>query len=414
MRRLYWQIYLTALAILLIFWVLIASFWFFFHPRSLDAQLFDGIASVASELIGSAEQPPRNQQRALERLADWFDVEIALFDSDGELLAKVGESLPVPDPERQKSGWVIDFGRGPTASLRLADNRWLVVRHERRPGRALHALLMLALASAIGAYPVVRWLTRRLERLQEQVDRLGRGELSTRVRVEGRDEVAALAESFNRTAAHIEELVRAQKQILADASHELRSPLARMRVAVELLKGEDEADLKHGLARDIAELDELIDELLLASRLEAGQELEHAEPMDLLALAAEESLAYGAQVAGVSVEVVGDPRLLRRLIRNLLENARRHGGADSIAVEVDREGSVAVLRVRDHGPGIPEAEKDRIFEPFYRLRGHGESGDGGVGLGLSLVRRIARRYGGEVVYRAGPQGGSIFEVSLPF
>jgi signal transduction histidine kinase len=264
----------------------------------------------------------------------------------------------------------------------------------------------------VGAYPVVRRTTRRLERLQTSVEALGAGDLAARVKVEGRDEVAALASSFNRSAERIERLVGAHKSLLANASHELRSPLARIRMAVEMLKPDARPELRAELERDIAELDALVDEILLASRLDAGPALDAREPVDLLALAAEECARLDAVLDGEPVTVPGDPRLLRRLIRNLLENARRYGAGSAIEVGVRRVGDRAELGVCDRGPGVPEPERERIFEPFYRPAGARER-EGGVGLGLALVRQIARRHGGEASCRARDGGGSCFTVLLP-
>jgi signal transduction histidine kinase len=248
--------------------------------------------------------------------------------------------------------------------------------HRRGPAFGLSVLGIILVAIAVGAYPVVRRLTKRLERLQYGVEALGTGDLSARVKVEGRDEVGRLAESFNRAASRIEELVAAHKSLLAHTSHELRTPLARIRMALEL--GKDKRELE----RDIAELDALIEEILLASRLEAVPSIESSEEVDLLAAAAEEAAHYDVEVQGEPLLLRGEARLLRRMIRNLLENARRHG-APPIEVSIkNRE-----LRVCDRGPGVPSAERERIFEPFYSRRG--------VGLGLSLVRQIARRHGGE-------------------
>ena len=153
----------------------------------------------------------------------------------------------------------------------------------------LLGLSLLLVVIAAGSYPVVRRVTRRSERLQAQVEALGAGELTARVKVEGNDEVAELARSFNRTAERIERLVGAQKSVLANVSHELRTPLARMRMTLELLPGEERPELRHRLAKDIAELDELIGELLLASQLDAREGAMHIEEVDLLALAAEEA-----------------------------------------------------------------------------------------------------------------------------
>jgi signal transduction histidine kinase len=233
-------------------------------------------------------------------------------------------------------------------------------------------LALVAAAVGVGAYPVVRRLTRRLERLQRGVETLASGDLSVRVKVEGKDEVARLAESFNRAAARIEELVGAHKTLLANASHELRTPLARIRMALELPERRGE------LEKDIAELDALIDEILLASRLEAREEL-ILEEVDLLGLVAEECARYeGVELDGEPATLKGDPRLLRRMVRNLLENARKHG-SPPVKVQLKKK----ELRVCDSGPGVPQAEREKVFEPFYR------------GLGLSIVRRIARRHGGD-------------------
>ncbi len=267
----------------------------------------------------------------------------------------------------------------------------------------------VTLAVGVGAYPFVRRLTRRLEHLQQGVETLGAGDLAARVKVEGNDEVAQLAESFNRAASHIEGLVGAHRLLLANASHELRTPLSRIRLGLEMLKENPQA--KVDMERDIAELDALIDEILLASRLGAQQSLEAKEDIDLLALLAEECARYeSTTLDGAVVHVRGDPRLLRRLIRNLLENAKRHG-VPPVEVTLRRENTNAVFDVTDAGPGVPEEERERVFTPFYRTKGTTEST--GAGLGLSLVRQIAELHGGSVVVAPLPAGRSCFRVTIP-
>jgi signal transduction histidine kinase len=230
------------------------------------------------------------------------------------------------------------------------------------------------------------------------------------VPVEGRDEVARLAERFNHAAERIETLLRAHRTLLANASHELRTPLTRIRMAVELLGKDADPRRRLELERDIAELDALIDEILLASRLDAVAGLEVDEEVDLLALASEECARYEhAALEGQPATVRGDPRLLRRMIRNLLENARRHG-APPIDVGVRRAGGAVELTVCDHGPGVPDALRESLFEPFRRA---GTEAAGGSGLGLALVRQIARRHGGEARYLGRGRAGSCFAVSLP-
>ncbi len=272
----------------------------------------------------------------------------------------------------------------------------------------------LFVAVAAAAWPVVRRLTRRLLALKQGVERFGEGHLAHRVEVAGRDEVAAVAASFNQAASRIEALVRSHQSLLANASHELRSPLARMKMALSMIEDaapQQRAQLQREIDTNIAELDELVEEVLLASRLDALQALERRDPVDLLGLAAEEAARTDAMLEGEPLAVLGDERLLRRAVRNLLENARRYGGGE-VAVETARVGDQAVLKVCDRGAGVPVQQRERIFEPFYRLPGHAEQ-SGGVGLGLSLVKQIAQRHGGTVHCEARAGGGSCFVVRLP-
>ncbi|WP_310463462.1 ATP-binding protein [Sphaerotilus sp.] len=280
---------------------------------------------------------------------------------------------------------------------------------------ALFMLLgTLFVAVTVGAYPVVRRLTRRLEALERGVEQFGSGDLGHRVDTDGRDEVAAVAVSFNRAAQRIEDLVRANRALLANASHELRSPLARLKMAMAMMEdasADQRAALRSEIDQDIRELDGLVEEVLLASRLDAQVEL-RIEPVDLLGLLVEEAARVGASAEGEPVMVEAEERLLRRALRNLLENARRYGGDEVEAtVRVVQAGQVEV-QVCDRGPGVPETYREQVFEPFFRLPGHAER-VGGVGLGLSLVRQIAQRHGGSVRCLAREGGGSSFVVTLP-
>jgi two-component system, OmpR family, sensor kinase len=275
-------------------------------------------------------------------------------------------------------------------------------------------LFTIALVVAAGAFPFVRRLTRRLERLQHSVEVWGDGALATRVAVEGKDEVARLAASFNHSAARIETLVGAQKALLANASHELRSPLARIRLAAELMAGQATPAIGAELRRSVGELDQLIDEVLLASRLDAvGAILPPFEEVDLTGLVAEECARASATLDAAPHGLQGDARLLRRLVRNLLENAARYGAGSAIEVRISANGDALRLDVCDGGPGIAEAERERIFEPFYRVSGASEAA-GGVGLGLSLVRQIARHHGGDARCLPNGAGGCCFRVTLPY
>ena len=395
MRRLYARIYVAVLLSLAAFALVSGMLWRHFGDSGLTRHAFAVTATLARNALPPASAPRPEQQAALERLAADTGVDMTLFGVDHTRVAAVGPPLTLPAAERP--GMTMTRGGPPAWAIDLPDGRWLVVRVPHRPGRPaagfLLVLVVAALAVGVGAYPVVRRLTSRLERLHAGVESLGAGDLSARVPVEGRDEVARLAESFNRAAARIEELVHAHKSLLANASHELRTPLTRIRMAIELVKESVEPQRRRELEADVAELDTLIDEILLASRLETASGFEANEDVDLLALATEECARYeGVTVEGGPVTVRGNARLLRRMLRHLLENARRHG-APPVAVSVTSAGGRVEVSVCDRGRGVPDAERERVFEPFYRFPGATETT--GAGLGLALVRQIARRHGGD-------------------
>jgi signal transduction histidine kinase len=410
MNRLYLRIYLAVLASLIVFALAAGLLW-----RTLGES---GAVWQGGELVGQFGQnilPPPSadraeQQAALDKISAGLHADVSLFAPDRTLLASVGAPLAAPAKDVEAHWPNSRMMHSPAWTIRLPDGRWLVARRamtERPfrhiPGLALIvALGLLLIVVAIAAHPVVRRLTRRLERLQNGVETLGRGDLSARVKVEGRDEVAQLAMSFNRAAARIESLLNAHKMLLANASHELRTPLTRIRMGVELLKADADPARRNALERDIAEIDELIEGILLSSGLDALAEPEVKEEVDVLALAAEECARYeGCTVSGDPVILHGDPALLRRLVRNLVENALRHGKAP-VGVSVTREAGHTALRVSDHGNGIPGSETEAVFEPFHRGR-HAKAT--GTGLGLSLVRKIARHHGGDAhIEKNGPTG----------
>jgi signal transduction histidine kinase len=413
MRRLATQIHLTIVGVLVLFAGLTGAAWWHWVGLRDEGRFAEAIAETAGEVLPGPERPVAELQAALDRLGPRFDLDAAVFASNGTRLAWVGTPLPLPDGGRGPGHWARIRGHLVFA-VHLPDGRLLVAARSRprwqHVAGLVTALAALALAVGLGAWPLVTRLTRGLERLRARVEDLGRGDLLARAPVEGRDEVADLARSFNRAAERIQQLVEGQRRQLAFASHELRSPLARLRVALEMLSGD--AAVRAGAERDVTELDALIGELLEASRLEAVGPAGRSEVVDLLGLVAEEGARTQAVVTGEGVELRGDARLLRRLVRNLLENARRHAAGAEVEARVERQAHSVRLVVADRGPGVPESERERIFEPFYRPPGLAETGSG-FGLGLALVRQIARAHGGEVVCLGRQGGGTEFQVTLP-
>ncbi len=451
MKSLYLRIYATVVVVLLLFalvggWVV---------GRHLDQER-DRAEQVVGDRLGAwaellerslpgGDAPAEVQAAALLDWSQRLRVPLALDDVNGQRIVasdsfvrRIGEGVVRPFAFKLDDGrtlWTTRPGMrplGPRAGAgpggearggRLAPSPapWPLLPPGMPRGTGLVVILVLLfVAVAAGAFPVVRRLTRRLEVLKRGVEQFGAGKLNYRVAVTGRDEVAAVASSFNVAAARVEALVQSHRSLLANASHELRSPLARMKMAVSMLAEATPAQrdtLRAEIDKNVAELDALVEEVLLASRLDVAENPLHHDKVDLLAVAAEEAARCGASVADPSeqVFVTGDERLLRRAIRNLLENAQRYGGGE---VEVGVAGAGAdvarrvSVQVSDRGPGVPDAMRERIFEPFFRLPGHAEQA-GGVGLGLALVKQIAARHGGSVRCEARPGGGSRFVVELP-
>ena len=348
-----------------------------------------------------------------------------------------------PETARKLPGPRGHFGNGPEFVVRMHDGQ-TVHMHMPRPLPSVWyrppfgffwSLLLVAVAVALATYPITRKLTQRLERLQNGVQKWGEGDLSTRVNESGQDEVADLGRRFNQAAERVQTLIQSheallasQKSLLANASHELRSPLTRIRMGLELMGSDAPSASRLEISRNITELDQLIEEILLASRLDARDaNLGSVESVDLIGLAAEECARVGAELildldpawraaqtsapGDAALPVQGVAKLLRRAVRNLLENAHRHA-AGTITLGLSQTAGHAVVRVCDQGPGVPPDLRERIFEPFYRLPGATER-DGGVGLGLALVKSIALRHGGSVHCEDHAGGGACFVMQLP-
>lgn len=409
--RLFLKIYVTLIAALAVV-ALTSAVFVKLGQRDEDRDWLSRRDGFVAALL-PADATPQSLQTILDRLGGAFSADITVFDSAGRIIARTGRPLPPDFLEKRPPRWgdpthfVVPLDDGRIVAGRMA--RQFGPQEARR--NALLYLVLIAVVTGVAAYPVVRHLTRRLERLRSGVDAWGGGALSTRVPVDGKDEVAAVASTFNQAADRVEKLIESHRSLLANASHELRSPLARLRLAIDLLERSPTQEAREEVIRNLTELDELVEEVLLASRLDHVEKLDRPETVDLLALAAEEGAHFGMEASGEAAEVSGVPRLLTRLIRNLMQNALRHG-APPVVAQVRRAGDRVEFSVRDHGPGIPPAEAERIFEPFYRPAGRGETA-GGWGLGLALVQQIALHHGATVSHCAPAGGGTEFTVSFP-
>jgi two-component system OmpR family sensor kinase len=411
---LFLKVYLTLLACLAAVAVASAAYWS--ASSEQDGSSWRNRFQTFVERVVPASDSQADLQKMVDRLGHAIDGRLALYGRDGSLVAAHGTPAPkLDDDDDDDEHGAPRWGNfSDSFVMRLDDGRTLVAELDEPVDRdgpgVLGYLLLIAGVVGLAAYPVVRHLTRRLERLKTGVEQFGGGALTARVSVEGKDEIAAVASSFNAAAEQIERLVTSHRSLLANASHELRSPLARLRMAVDLYDG---SDARQGaeIIENLNEIDELVEEILLASRLNHVGSLEEAETLDLTAIAAEECARHDIQIFGARVEVKGNRRLLKRLVRNLALNALKHG-KPPVEVEVSSDARMARLVVRDHGAGIPAGEEHRVFEAFYRPAGRSESA-GGWGLGLALVKQIAELHGGDVRCENAEGGGARFAVNIP-
>jgi signal transduction histidine kinase len=283
-----------------------------------------------------------------------------------------------------------------------------------------YVVVALALLVPIALWSRSHW--QGLQMLARTADEFGAGKLSARARMKPSDAAYPLAERINAMAGRIQGLLESQKNLLHSVSHELRTPIARLEFALELLadKAGDPAlakrvDAMHG---DLAELNDLVNELLSMSKLDNATEPQRAlfevEPVlrecadGLHPRPAALQVELGARLGSVD----GDRRLLARAVGNLLRNAQKYA-AHTVALSASRMGGELEILVDDDGPGIPEEERERIFEPFYRLDRSRDRATGGFGLGLSIASKAVKLHGGSLRVERSPLGGARFVIVLP-
>lgn len=282
------------------------------------------------------------------------------------------------------------------------------------------ALLLMSLA----AYLLVRPLERRLKNLESAVRQVATGNLGVRAQDRGRDAVGTLAASFNGMTEHIQRLITSQREMTRAVSHELRTPVARIRFALEMLAGIDDPRERErkisAIDHDIDQLDELIDEILTYARLEEGVPSLDWATVDLVALAWQirgelQPIAGNLRIdvdAPGELAADGEERYLHRVLQNLVTNAIRYART-RIQVRARIINGDVELVVEDDGPGIPEADRDKVFHPFARLDDSRHRASGGYGLGLSIVQRIAEWHGGRVWVATSVLGGAAFHLRWP-
>ena len=295
---------------------------------------------------------------------------------------------------------------------------WDLGRRMRRAHSHLLWVLHFVMASIVLlAYLVLRRSLRPLRALHEGVTRLSEGELDVTVPSRTRDEFGALAQAFNQMVQRISEMLRARDQLLLDVSHELRSPLTRVKVALALLP---EGDKRRRIEADVAEMEAMIAELLELERLRGGQGLRR-ERLDLVALLRQVAEGFEDRPPGVRFVAAApeiwaevDGEKIRVVLRNLLENAFKYSLADSRPVEVavKTDGETVTVVVADDGAGLPAEDLHNLFEPFFRVDRSRSKKSGGYGLGLSICKRIVEAHGGRIEAANRSGRGAQFTITL--
>ncbi len=454
MARLHSRIYLHFLGVLLVVGVATSAVFALGARREFQREVAEGLVRHVATLAAERFADPAALAARLRQVHGDLGVDVTVLDLDGRRVAGVGAEPPplaAADAAEARAGRVVARPRGgwlaaaPVRDPASGSVVGIVQAAQRRewhgfpgPVVAVGAVLLLV---AVATRPLARRISRPVERLTDAARRLGRGDLSARApapppragRAGGRhrtDELAELTAAFNDMAERVERMVRGEKELLANVSHELRSPLARIRVALELLPRAQGAEARfRDLEHDLADLERLIEDVLAAARLGATGLPAHLS--DVRAAALLGSLAERARLdpltaalqvrvdADPALEVVADEGLLRRALWNLVENAAKYG-APPIVLQAGRDGDRLTLSVEDAGPGIPAAERERVLDPFYR-GARARAGDGpaaargGVGLGLTLARRVAEAHGGDIAVTPGADGvrGCRVTIALP-
>jgi len=284
--------------------------------------------------------------------------------------------------------------------------------------------LFVILVGVLLCYWLAYHLTRPVRRLQRAVERFGRGDLSARSGSVRRDELGELARTFDRMADRMETLLAAERRLLLDISHELRSPLARLAVAIELARtGDNLEPALNRIQKEADRLNALVGQLLQVTRAEGDPSSLRREPVRLDELVEQlvddSSIEAASHGCGVKyqhrepVTIAGDEELLRRAVENVLRNAIRHSPRDTdVEIKLARSNGHVVVDIRDHGPGVPDEALSRLFDAFYRVENDRNRGSGGIGLGLSIARRAIELHKGRIRAR-NAQPGLEVELELP-
>ncbi len=379
------------------------------QPRGPFQPLYAELAVEAWKQDG-----PEGLKRFLDRYSANSDADAYVVDKDNRDVL-TGEVRAIPKPGASGPMWFPFFGRPPRGVRVIAVGEYKVLSQSRRQeGFAWWLVPQNLWILGVGillCFLLAAYLSSPLRKIQVVVEQYGEGKLDLRLQSKRRDEFGKLARAFDAMADRIQTLLAAERRLLLDISHELRSPLARMSVAIELLEDADEREpAKAQIRRETERLNQLIGGLLEVTRAEGEPSLLQSKQVDIRALLLEivQDCSFEARERNVEIAadlpnaigVSGDSELLRRAIENVIRNALRYAPPHShVAVECTVASGEVAIRVRDFGPGVPEEALGRLFDPFFRVEDDRNRRQGGTGLGLSIARRAIAVHGGSIVAR---------------
>jgi signal transduction histidine kinase len=443
-RRLLVRLYLYEaflLGVIMVSAVLVVRF--VLEP-SVRSERRAALTLVSEGLLADASEPARFQA-ALASIRDSAPMSITVFDPGGAILATTAPGLHRPldaaTSARLRQEHTLELAPGTLAVRAAPDETSLgyAVVSWREPAwvawRAAQAFGAVLVLLGLGSIPLARYLARPVEQLAKVTRAFGLGELGARAEVHRSDELGELARAFNQMAARVETLRRAEKELLANVSHELRTPLARIRVVVELASEEEPERAKQRLAdiaEDLTEVEQILGNIIEAARLDLTKEradgpfppvrltpvVLHPLLDNLLKRFREQhpTRRFDASV-DPTITLNVDRVMFKHLVSNLLQNAEKYSSAErpiELKVERSADGSEVVLAVTDQGEGIRPEDVPHVFSPFFRADRSRTRATGGVGLGLTLVKRIVEAHGGRITLTSRVDRGTVVTVAIPF
>lgn len=425
-RPLVWKIFFTYIATAVVIVVSLGFFMrLFIHgERGPGTILLKNANEYTDYLIQTIGDPPRLSE--MKRLSEKLDLQIRVESPGG--VVQTSELEPIQSYREDVIHWVREREVG------KRNGRFFVIRTQGETSylfmlwedpfggkitRHVIAILFFIVIVFVMSFLTVRWILKPMRQLLIGVQKVSSGDLNYRIAPRCHDEFRTLSEAFNQMLDRIKGMLEAKDQLLVDVSHELRSPLTRMKVATEMLPA---GTMRTHLDGDLRELETLIDEILEGYRNKSPNGSLQREPVKIVPLVEEVANAYSVVLISEvesSLEINVDPKKMKRALQNLIQNAVKFSSDQPRPVEVKVKGreSEIAISVRDYGAGIPEDELTRIFEPFYRLdRSRTRQKNyqtGGFGLGLSIVRTLVEAHGGKIRVESKLGEGSEFTISLP-